>query len=321
MTSVVQLRRQLEDCEIQHDFYAATLSTLRRRIADALQGFEYTIEWTIGPSRVGKSALITALKREYPETKINGKRHVPVLIVKPPQGASSLLLPSSVFTAFGLPLPLRGITSGVMFHRMVDQLKLAQTKVIIFEEASQLVDVGARIPARGVGDWFKSLADSIDITILMFGVPRLQKLFDSNEQLRLRASAKIEFRPYDFQVQAEANVFASCVQTYVELFKRGGWPIQVDFHELVFNCYLLSGGLIGQLCKFLKELASQLDETAPRQITWNDCRRAAMRIQSAGHPDHPAFVKPLPAPIELAVAYAHVLQTNAMSVHRSQRED
>lgn len=316
MSNAKELRRRIETCELHHPAFLELFNALNQRIVDAVEGYASRIEWVVGPSRVGKTMLINALSRGHPESKVDGKRQVPALVVHIPPNISPVLLPTSVLMALGLPLPLRGSTSGVMFNRMVDQLKLAQTRVLIFEEASHLVEPGARVPPRAAGDWFKSLADSLNITIVLLGVPRLERLFESNEQLRLRASAKREFRPYDFRSQAEQRAFASCVRTYADLFQDGGWPIELTLQELVTQCYLLSGGLIGVLSRFMQELACQMAYENPRPLTLDDCRSAALAIESAGHRDHPAFEKPSPAAVELNVAHAHVLETNSMSVRR-----
>jgi hypothetical protein len=258
--------------------------------------------------------LINTLSRSHPETRLQGRRHVPVLVVPIPPNISPVLLPVSVLLALGLPLPQRGITSGVMFNRMVEQLRLANTRVLIFEEASHLVEPGARVPPRAAGDWFKSLGDVLNMTLILFGVPRLQKLFESNEQLRLRASAKREFRPYDMRDATQKKAFATCVGTYADLFKRGGWPFGLDFSDLVLQCYLLSGGLVGVLSRFMQELASQLRGETARAITIEDCRAAAKSIESAGHPDFLAFQASDVSPIALNAAHGCVLETNSMSM-------
>lgn len=85
------------------------------------------IERVMGPSRVGKSMLINALRRAFPETKVDGRRRVPVVVVPVPTPVSPVLLPSSVLTALGLPVQ-RSITSGAMGNRMLDQLKLAGSR-------------------------------------------------------------------------------------------------------------------------------------------------------------------------------------------------
>ncbi len=316
MNSVKELRRQIDNCELQHPAYMVVLNALKRRVEDARGGFAARIEWVVGPSRVGKTMLTRTLERGNPEVKLNGIRQVPVLRVPIPPNISPVLLPTSVLTALGVPLPQRGNTSGVMFNRMVDQLRLAQTRVLIFEEASHLVEPGARVPPRAAGDWFKSVSDTLEVTIIMFGVPRLERLFQSNEQLRLRASARREFRPYDFRIDSEQVNFASCVRTYADMFSAAGWPIDMPLQALVIQSYLLSGGLIGVLSHFMQELAEPLEYESPRPLTLQDGHAAACAIEAAGHPDFHAFERLDGSTIELNLAHAHVLETNNMSVRR-----
>ena len=316
MSTARELRRRIESCELQHPTFMELYGVLKQRLDDACEGYASRIEWVVGPSRVGKTMLINALSRLHPEQKVEGKRQVPVLIVPVSPNISPLLLPTSVLMALGVPLPQRGITSGVMFNRMMDQLRLAQTKVLMFEEASHLVEPGARVPPRAAGDWFKSVADNLNLALLLFGVPRLERLFDSNEQLRLRASARRDFRPDDFRSREEQVAFASCVRTYADLFAASGWPIGLPLHQLVPQCYLLSGGLVGVLSRFMQELASQMAYESPRELTLEDCQSAAAAIESAGHPDYPAFHKTDTSAVELNIAHAHVLETNGMAVRR-----
>jgi hypothetical protein len=289
-------------------------TALKSRIEDARDGYAARIECVVGPSRVGKTMLINTLQRVNPEVKVNGIRHVPVLVVPILPNISPLMLPLSVLTALGVPLSQRGSTTGVLFNRMIDQLRLAKTKAILFEEASQLVEPGAKVLSRAAADWFKSLSDTLNITLILFGVPRLERLFQSNEQLRLRASARREFRPYDFRNPKEQTEFASCVRTYADMFRDAGWPIDLPLDTLVPQCYLLSGGLIGVLSHFMQELARQLVYQSPRSLTLQDCHAAASAIEAAGHPDFPAFMRVDAAAIELNLAHAHVLEMNSMSV-------
>ncbi|WP_446325867.1 TniB family NTP-binding protein [Burkholderia pseudomallei] len=316
MNQAQKLRQSIEGCELQHPAFRELLDALNRYIEDARDGFASRIEWIVGPSRVGKTMLINALAREHREPNIGGMRRVPVLVVPVLPNISPLLLPGSVLSALGVPLQQKGLTSGMMFNRMVDQLKLAATRVLLFEEASHLVEPGARVPPRAAGDWFKAAADALNMTIMLFGVPRLAKLFDSNEQLRMRASARREFRPYDFRSPSDQKAFASCVRTYAELFSESGWPIELPLKLLVTQCYLLTGGLVGVLSKFMQELASQLRYEAPRPLTIEDCRLAAGAIHAAGHPDFPPFVRLEVSLIELTTAHAYVLETNGMSMNR-----
>lgn len=312
MSSAKELLERIEKCDIPHATYMRIFTLLNQRIEFAIEGFSSRIEWVIGPSRVGKSMLINALRRKFPATKVNGIRQVPVLVVRIPSNISPKLLPTKVLEALGVPL--KDKTSGALDTRMFQQLKLAGTRVIIFEEASHLVDVGTKVPPRAAGDWFKDLADVQDVTILMFGVPRLERLFDSNEQLSNRASAKQEFRPYDFRIEEEQVAFASCVRSFTDIFRDGGWPIELPFQELVEQCYLLTGGLVGILSRFMQELANHMAGKKTRAVTLEDCRNTTKRIKWTGHPDFPPFERSKATPIELNLAHAHVLETASMSV-------
>lgn len=309
-----ELRKKIEDCELPHPAFMDLVDLMQERIQDAREGGASRIEWVVGPSRVGKTMMINTLARMNPETKVDGKREVPVLVIPIPPNISPVLMPASVLTALGVPIPRLGITSGVMFNRMIDQLRLAKTRVLIFEEASHLVEPGAKLPPRAAGDWFKAAADALNLTLILVGVPRLQRLFESNEQLRLRASARREFRPYDMRDAAQQRTFASCVGTYADLFKRSGWPFELSLNDLVLQCYLLTGGLIGVLSRFVQELASQLRRERPRPITIEDCRAASDSVESAGHPDFPAFSGSDISPVALHAAHGYVLESNTMSI-------
>lgn len=313
MSQASELRKAIETCELQHAAFQKHADVLLGRIEDALAGYSPRIEWVVGPTRVGKTMLINLLARQYPATRLEGKKCVPVLVVSTPAGISPTMLPSSVLSSLGVPLPQRSSNAGVMFSRLCDQLRMAGTKVLIFEEASHLVEPGARVPPRGAGDWFKSLVDTLGITVFMFGVPRLERLFASNEQLRLRASTRREFRPYDARNPSEFREFAVCVNTYAQLFKKHGFPIELELATLVQHCYLLSGGLVGLLSRFMQELACHMAHEMPRTLTFADCAAASQQVETTGHPEFTAFTRIEVSAIELTQAHIHTLEVNEMA--------
>jgi hypothetical protein len=294
------------------------LSALKRRIDDALAGFARKIIRVPGPSRVGKSSLIATLSRDYPETRIDGRRHVPVLLVVVPQGATTKLLPKSILRALGIQVPAT-MTAGVMFDLMVTQLRLAGTRVVIFDEVSHLVDEGSRVPPRAASDWLKMLADTLDMTLILFGIPRLERLFSANEQLPGRARPARHFLPYDASDAQEMPGYVSCVANYARLFAAAGYPIEVRPRVLTQQSYLLTGGLIGVLADFMGELASLMANQAPRPITYADCQKALEEVSHAGSPHKLAFLDSGledvgVEPAALKQAYVHVLTRNTTSI-------
>jgi len=300
------LRRIIESCELSHDGFVEHCQVLKRRIDDALDGHPAASLRLIGPSRVGKTMLIDLLAREYPETKVNGVRHIPVLVVRVPSPVSPKEMPKSVLQALGIPAG-RG-NSGDLLERMFNRLEAARTKVLLFEEASHIVEVGTKMPPRAAGDWFKQLMDRLGLTIILFGVPHLEKLYASNEQLRKRSQAPLEFRPYDASKAAEFRAFGQCVQTYVDMFVKAGRPFDLPFKALVEHCFLFSGGLVGVLSAFMVRLAYDLEGQEAGPIGLKDCASALRAIEASGHPDHPAFMRPEVTSAEMEQAHMHTLE-------------
>lgn len=318
MNPAKQLRIAIETCELPHPLFLEHYRPLRQRIEDAIDGAASRIERVEGPSRVGKSMLINALKRDFPETKIDGRRYVPVLVLSLPTPISPKLLPASVLSALGVPVQ-RSNTSGAMFNRMVEQLRLAGVRGVLVDEASHLVEIGARVPPRAAGDWFKTLADILNLTVILFGVPRLERLFEHNEQLRMRASAVRRVMPYDSRIPRNMQAFHSCVVTYAQLFRKSGFPFGVPEEALTYQCYLLSGGLVGVLSRFMQELASQMAYEQPRTLAFADCVAAASAIESVDRSPFLAFSSPealladVP-PVALHQSYLQVMHDNDWAV-------
>lgn len=311
------LRLDIESCELHHAAYMVHYEYLRQCIDDAIHGYAPTLSWVIGPSRVGKSMLMKSLARKYPETVVDGQRCIPVLVVELPPGVSPLKLPIAVLEALGILSPPR--EEDRLRKLMKDQLKLAQVKFTFFDETSHIVEVGSKMPPRAAGDWFKSRSDIDLISMAFLGVPRLEKLLLSNEQLRLRSESRREFRPYNFTIREDQAAFTSCVKTYCTIFLRHGWEIVVPVAVLVRNCYLLGGGLIGLVSHFFLALVKEIRHAPPRPISFEDCAAAAKAIEQAGHPLCPGFVAVNVADVELNQAHAYVLQDNGMAM-RSQSD-
>ncbi|WP_371867277.1 TniB family NTP-binding protein [Duganella lactea] len=318
MTPAQKLRRDIETCELPHPMFLEHLSALKRRIDDALAGFAPKIVRVPGPSGVGKSSLIATLSRDYPENRVDGRRHVPVLVVEVPQSATAKLLPKSVLRSLGIQVPA-SMTAGALSDLMVAQLRLAGTRVVIFDEISHLVDEGSRVPPRAASDWLKTLADTLNLTLILFGIPRLERLFSANEQLRRRACPARNFLPYDASDAHEMTAYFSCVANYARLFAAAGYPIAVSSRALTQQSYLLSGGLIGVLADFMRELARSMVNEAPRPITYADCQTALEDVSHAGSPHKLAFqdsgIESLDVePAALKQAYVHVLTSNSASI-------
>ena len=316
MNSASELRRSIETCRLYHTIYEEHYQWFKERIDDALEGFSPRIEGLLGPSRAGKSMVLDALAQAYPPSRVNGVRAVPVLKVKLPPAISPKLFPAELLKALKVPIPTRVQTSSELLGRVREQFHLAGTRVLLLDEASHFVEPGSRVPPRAAGDMLKALSEEANLSIIVSGIPHLERLFQSNEQLRLRASPRRAFSPYKFDDVAHRKDFAQCVRTYADLFEKHGWPIAVEFTVLVKQCYLLCGGLIGILSAFMRELSIRKRDELPRPLTLDDCKAAAERTEGTGHPLHKPFSSDLVSAAELNQAYGYVLETYELPLPR-----
>ncbi|WP_084360691.1 TniB family NTP-binding protein [Hydrogenophaga palleronii] len=317
MSQAAALRMAIQSRELPHAYFEEHMNELHMRIQDALEGNPPSCDMVVGPSRVGKSMLADALVRNYPESAKDGIRQVPVLKVRTPSPASPRVLPRSVLVALKAPVPASMASTALMYERMARQLKTAGTRVILFDEASQIVDVGTRMSPRAAGDWFKQLLDALDISVVLLGVPRLESLLKSNEQLRLRSGAVMRFNPYSWEDIAERRQFVACTRAYVTMFEETGSRFLFDHEALVRNTYLLSGGLIGIVTKFMARLAFDIKSRENRDISFEDCAAAASRIEAASNEDFPAFSAETIADVNMNASHIFVLEESRADTRKT----
>jgi hypothetical protein len=91
----------------------------------------------------------------------------------------------------------------------------APRKAIVFTESRRTQDYAA-------AQWFKQAQTKAMITQILFGVQRLTKLVEADEQFRLRCYKPIVWRPYDPNIEGDRREYTRAVNTYLELFRREG---------------------------------------------------------------------------------------------------
>lgn len=277
-----EIRKALETLIIEHTAFMDALKVLQRRVRDTFDGFLPCFEVLIGLSRCGKTEVLKAIARDYPEIQVGGRRQIPLLVVYITSGTTPKDLPLAVIKALGLPAPRHSMKVGELNNYMLTQLRLANVQVILFDEASHLVDVGTRIPPRAASDWFKDLqANAKDIGIVLIGVPRLKRLPDSNEQLRNRSRRPITLMPYRWDDESQRKSFAGCVAAFLQEFLCRGCELGMPFNTFTHHCYAVSAGQVGLLANFFTELAIQLGDQ--RQLTCTLCADATANLNLPGN--------------------------------------
>lgn len=301
------LLEEVSDLRILHTRFNQILTLIKQRIDAVIAGADAKISWVIGPSRVGKSALIEALMLFYPELVVKGRTTIRALRVETPALTTPHLLPISLFVALKVPHDPRINSTGRYTQLAIHQLELAATRALVFEEASQMVELGAKITPYDVSEWLKGLINVTNSAQVLVGVPRLQRLVEANPQLRGRSYRVIRWLPYDASVESEWNDYVGTFRQLMAPFEKRGWFLEATEAVVVANLYLHAPGLIGALCDVIKELAKQLESATPGALTLEMFRNACDALEPLGHPKLPAFsTQPLNLTI-LREAYLYVV--------------
>lgn len=308
MTTGIQIRRRLESLVIDHPTYAMARDRLVTLINDTCLGLEPGIEFLLGPSRSGKTEILRSVERLYPPRRENGRLVQPVLFVSINPGTAPTDLPKGVIEALGLPVPRGRIHASDLFAQMLAQLKVAQVRAILFDEASHQVDKGKRIPPRLASDWFKDLhLKANSICLVLAGLPKLRDLLECNEQLRNRARRPIELMPYRWDVATERKLFAGCVMAFLAEFNQEGCPLDMPVDTVVRHLYAASAGHIGVLSKFLNEVACTIK--SPQPLTQEVFQGACGRFNLPGDD--------LIRPFQMQLEDEHLLQVLVSALARS----
>lgn len=204
----------------------------------------------VGPSRVGKSTLLCSLPRSA-----SGARTREILVVTSPKHLSRRALPDACLRALGL-FPDLYRNQVMADHALLQGLKQAGTRLIVFDETQHMLERGGSTTVRAAGDFLKTLFDEAGCGLLLAGLPSLMGLFDANEQLAGRSRREIEYYPYQWQ-GAEFQAFRSALAGALEALVELGWStFSADDYEFAQRMYLASAGRYGVVHRLFQEVVS-----------------------------------------------------------------
>lgn len=233
---------------IEHAHFSAALERAHSTIQRAFAG-ESLILPIFGPTRVGKTELISTLTHTYPAEVLEGVRCQRVLRVMTPVKPSRRSLPEAVLSALGSHRYGRS-NAEELTARVFALLNITGTRVLIFEEMQHFVENMSPTATREAADWLKVVTEELRLTVLMVGLPISAQVLARNEQLRDRADAIHEFRPYSWENPQENEEFRRTLLGLTEALVESGWsvpdPHSLDFSRRVYGSCL---GRVGMLIK------------------------------------------------------------------------
>lgn len=246
-----------KDVLIEHLMFSTALQRMEEVIARGLAG-ESLILPLVGPTRVGKSELIVTIKANYPIREVEGVKHMPVICVPTPIKPTRRSLPVALLHTMGYRRYGRS-NAEELTHTVYELLKITRTRVVIFNEMQQLVEQGSLTDAREAADWLKVLAEEMNLTLILMGLPRTTELLARNEQLRDRAEAVHEFRPYNWNNPGEQFEFRKTLLSLMEAYRDAGWQVpdasDAEFCQRVYGSSLGRVGMVFKLFTAAEHLA------------------------------------------------------------------
>jgi len=205
----------------------------------------------VGESGAGKSSLCDVMLNKYPRTRTRTQDKISALYVPVPAAASIKNLSEAVLWSLGDPLPGSGSNTSKT-NRIVTLCRNCEVKLILFDEAQHLYDRGREKTHYMVGDWLKRLIDELNIPIVFLGLPRLERLLQTNEQLRRRFSKRLQLKLGQLEGIAIETECLQLFMTLGESLRLRLSPGDYAWPELGLRLYYATDGRIA----FIKKLLS-----------------------------------------------------------------
>ena len=242
---------------IEHALFVQALQRIEAVVARGLAG-ESLILPIFGPTRVGKTELIKTVMVDHPDSVVDGIKRMPVIRVVTPVNPTRRSLPVALLEALGSRR--YGRSSAEELTRMAcELLKVTGTRVLIFDEMQHFAERGSVTAAREAADWLKVLAEEMNLTLILTGLPIAKEVLTRNEQLRDRAEAVHEFRPYNWNHAEEQLEFRKALVSLMEVFIDAGWEVpdasDIAFSQRVYGSCLGRVGMLFKLFNAAEQLA------------------------------------------------------------------
>jgi len=207
----------------------------------------------IAESRTGKSRVIKEFVKCYPSSRVDDGLVVPVLSVKVPSKPTVKGLVEVLLSNLGDPSAHVG-TENQKTDRLMKMLSETRTRVMVLDEFHHFVDKSSMNVQHYLSDWLKIFLDDSGVAVVVVGLESATAVLDQNEQLRGRFLAPTRLSRFDWNDENQRSEFVAVLSSFETVLRD-----YVDLPEMAnanmgFRIYVATGGLMGYLAMFLKQL-------------------------------------------------------------------
>lgn len=235
---------------VNHARFVTVRTAIHQALERARQGDPQILP-IVGPTRVGKSKLLTRFADSLPQpTALKSRK---VVFVMTPKHLTGRAVIDACLLGIGMRPELYSnhVSATQAFIRAANKYA---TELIIFDETQHMLERGTSTRQRDAADLLKGIFDQTSASLVLAGLPTLMGLFQHNEQLADRARGAVEFYPYFWEGQ-DFRDFRSALAGALGFFADNGWQIpSANDADFARRMYVATAGRYGLINKILVEV-------------------------------------------------------------------
>lgn len=228
--------------------------------------------FVLGPSGAGKSQTLKRFASKYPRVNYGIRDEIPVLYMQMPAKATPKSVCEQILLSIGCPHSNYGSLAEREL-RAIQQLHVAKTQMLIFDEFHHLLDRRTHRVAHDAADFVKGLLNANVSSIVIAGLTDAEIVIEQEEQLRRRSMGRIDLRRFDWSNSEDQIEFRAILVQFEKALPFPGKSGLTD--PKVAECiYIASEGLVGIVAQLLIVASIKAAQQSLDRIT-NECLAAA----------------------------------------------
>ncbi|MEC9358748.1 MAG: TniB family NTP-binding protein [Sinimarinibacterium flocculans] len=260
---------------VSHPQFASAMASCERILARHTLGMSPSGLFVYGPSGVGKSHVATSFvdRAQSAYGRNNG-----TILHFTLSGTTAL---GDVYTDILKTLGDPNFTNGTIpgkLNRITDGLKARGTEIVIFDEMHHLFTAKLAGPKLliDIANGLKALMDSAKVSILIFGIPDVLRLWHHDQQIRRRFNAPV---PLTFFSYPDDRVtWTAIIKDLLGVLNQCSVTSTLPLGSVSDRTFLASNGSIAIASRILNEAAANALLRSDTEMSKADFSQAARSI-------------------------------------------
>ena len=267
---------------IEHPRFTFAVNEIARLHQRGLEAHDPQGMLLVAQTGCGKSTVFEYYERLFPRGETKQATQIPVLRVSTPESPTVKSLAEAILFAMRDPAASKG-TSVVKTNRIIHLFKECKVEILLIDEFQHFFDGRHAAESKRVSDWLKNLITSVNIPVVLAGLPRAISVVNDNPQLRRRFGAPHYMQPFGFTTGLEQLEFRGVLKGI-----HSSLPCScVNLHDanLARCIYYATHGLFDYIVKIVDDAVSRGGTGSDGCITQNDLAQSFKRTVWMDAPD------------------------------------